>query len=172
MRYSRLAGLVLSGLVGLATPGTASAQASGGQPPAGTAASPPGGQAAPATTATRTTWYFYKVRWGYQGEFLNLFQKNHYPLLKAQQELGRFVSIRTLVPTYHGDGRADWTFAVELVARDGVTGLPTEEELIRKLYPDEATFNREERRRFEILDAHWDVPLDGINFETRQLSGR
>jgi len=61
---------------------------------------------------------------------------------------------------------------VELVARDGVTGLPTEEELIRKLYPDEATFNREERRRFEILDAHWDVPLDGINFETRQLSGR
>jgi hypothetical protein len=141
--------------------------------PAGQAATPAQAPAAtPATYATRTTWYFYKVKWGHQNEFLNLFQKNHYPLLKAQQELGRFVSIRTLVPTYHGDGRADWTFAVELVAREGLTGLPTEEELIRKLYPDQGTFNKEERRRFEILDAHWDVPLDSVVFETRQPSDR
>src|ERR687892_424086 len=62
---------------------------------------------------TRTTWYFYTVKWGYQDEFLDLFQKNHYPVLKAQRDAGRFVSVRTFVPQYHGDGRADWTFAVE-----------------------------------------------------------
>jgi len=172
MRCSFLAG-VLVGLAGLSIPGQAAGQAPG-QPSAGGQA-PGAAGPAPASSAAsgpRTTWYFYTVRWGHQGEFLNLFQKNHYPLLKAQQELGRFVSIRTLAPTYHGDGRADWTFAVELVAREGVTGLPSEEELIRKLYPDQATFNREERRRFEILEAHWDVPLDTVDFETRAISER
>jgi len=29
----------------------------------------------------------------------------------------------------------------------------------RRLYPDQATFLAEEQRRFELLEAHWDVPL-------------
>ena len=33
--------------------------------------------------AGKTTWYFYTVKWGHQDEFLDLFQRNHYPLLKA-----------------------------------------------------------------------------------------
>ena len=28
--------------------------------------------------------YYYKVKWGYADEFLTLFKKNHYPLLKKQ----------------------------------------------------------------------------------------
>ena len=133
------------------------------------------GQApAPATASaprdTTTTWYFYKVRWGHQDEFLNLFQKNHYPVLEAFQELGRYTSIRTYVPRYHGDGRADWTFAVELVAREDVPNLPSEQEVVRKLFPDQATFHKEERRRFEILDAHWDVPLNPVDLDAREMT--
>ena len=118
---------------------------------------------APAET---TTWYFYKVKWGYQDEFLDLFQRNHYPVLKALKDAGQYSAIRTYTPRYHGDGRADWTFAVELVRRE-VTGLPAEEEVVRKLYPDQAKFRKEEARRFELLEAHWDVPLTPVNFETR-----
>ena len=127
--------------------------------------------APPATKETKTTWYFYTVKWGFQNEFLDLFQKNHYPLLEAQRSAGRFVSIRTFVPENHGDGRADWTFAVELVQRVGFTGGPSEEELIAKLYPDQATFRKEEQRRFELLVAHWDVPLNDLDFATRKASG-
>jgi len=29
----------------------------------------------------------------------------------------------------------------------------------RRLYPDSTRFAREEQRRFEILEAHWDVPI-------------
>jgi hypothetical protein len=121
----------------------------------------------------RTVWYFYRVKWGAQDEFLDLFQKNHYPLLKAQ--LGaRLTAIRTYVPTYHGDGRADWTFAVALTYRDlsAMTGPSPEAELAGKLYPDQARFRREEQRRFELLDAHWDVPLTDVNLDTRTLSSR
>jgi hypothetical protein len=123
---------------------------------------------APTGQPDMRTWYFYKVKWGYQDEFLDLFQRNHYPLLKARMDAGHYASVRTYVPRYHGDGRADWTFAVELVERPGSTGQPTEEELIKKLYPDQARFRKEEQRRFEILEAHWDVPLNVVDFATRK----
>jgi hypothetical protein len=144
--------------LGAGAPSGDRAAATGFQPPAASQ---------PATQETTTTWYFYTVKWGYQDEFLDLFQRNHYPVLKALMQAGQFSSIRTFVPRYHGDGRADWTFGVELVRREGVTGLPTEQEVVRKLYADQAKFRREEQRRFEILVAHWDVPLNPVNFETR-----
>jgi hypothetical protein len=114
----------------------------------------------------RTVWYFYKVKWGAQDEFLDLFHRNHYPVLKAQ--LGaRITSIRTMVPTYHGDGRADWTFVVELVFRDAaaLTGPSGEGEIARRLFPDQERFRNEERRRFELIDAHWDVPVSDVAME-------
>ena len=119
--------------------------------------------------AETTTWYFYKVKWGYQDEFLDLFQRNHYPVLKALKEAGQYSAIRTYTPRYHGDGRADWTFAVELVRR-AVPGMPAEEEVVRKRYPDQAKFRKEEARRFELLEAHWDVPLTPVNFDARALT--
>jgi hypothetical protein len=39
--------------------------------------------------------YYYKVQWGRQQEFLQLFLKNHYPLLKKSVESGR--TLRNIV---------------------------------------------------------------------------
>ena len=128
-------------------------------------------QAPPAqASGERTVWYFYTVRWGFQDEFLDLFQRNHYPVLKEQVKRGRITAIKTFVPTYHGDGRADWTFAVVLTYRDtaSMVGPSGEEEIIRQLYPDQEKFRKEEQRRFEILLAHWDVPLNELNLDTRK----
>jgi hypothetical protein len=116
----------------------------------------------------KVTWYFYTVKWGMQDEFLDLFQRNHYPILKAREKAGQYQSVRTYVPEFHGDGRADWTFAVELIVPPNAPASPTEEELIGKLYPDRAKFSREEARRFEILTAHWDAPLNRMNFDARK----
>ncbi len=123
-----------------------------------------------ASRAERTVWYFYRVKWGHQDEFLDLFQKNHYPVLKEEVKAGRMTSVRTYVPTYHGDGRADWTFAVALTFRDAaaMTGPSNEDAIVRRLYPDQATFRKEEQRRFEILDAHWDVPLNELDLDGRK----
>jgi hypothetical protein len=113
----------------------------------------------------KTAWYFYRVKWGHQDEFVTLFQKNHYPVLREQVKTGRITAVRTYVPTYHGDGRADWTFAVSITFRDitAMVGPSGEAEIVKKLYPDQATFRKEEQRRFEILDAHWDVPLNEVD---------
>jgi hypothetical protein len=138
---------------------------------AGDAQATIGAQRTPGEAAGRTTWYFYRVKWGHQFEFLQLFQKNHYPLLKAQLDAGRFTSVKTYVPRYHGDGRADWTFAVELVEAANPPAGPSEQELIKKLYPDEATYRKEEARRFELLEAHWDSPLAELDL-SRPLDWR
>ncbi len=118
----------------------------------------------------RTVWYFYTVKWGYQDAFLDLFQRNHYPVLKEQLKRGRITAIRTYVPTYHGDGRADWTFAVALTYRDAaaLAGPSGDDEIVRQLYPDQARFQKEEQRRFDILVAHWDVPLNELNLDARK----
>jgi hypothetical protein len=42
------------------------------------------------------------------------------------------------------------------------TANPDEEGFIRQLYPDQQTYKREEQRRFEILLAHWDLPVTNI----------
>ena len=120
-----------------------------------------------ASRSERTVWYFYRVKWGFQDEFVRLFRKNHYPVLKEEMKSGRIKDVRTFVPTYHGDGRADWTFAVVITYRDAaaMTGPSNDAEIIKRLYPDAAAFAREEQRRFEILDAHWDVPLNELDMD-------
>ena len=87
---------------------------------------------------------------------------------------GRITSVRTFVPTYHGDGRADWTFAVAITFKDAaaMNGPSNEAAIIKKLFPDQAKFRKEEQRRFELLDAHWDVPLNELDLDTRQMETR
>ena len=126
------------------------------------AAQAPAAQAA--SKPERTVWYFYRIKWGFQDEFVSLFAKNHLPVLRDQMKSGRIVDVRTYVPTYHGDGRADWTFAVVITYKDvaAMTGPSDDDAIVKRLYPDQAAFKREEQRRFEILDAHWDVPLNEL----------
>ena len=68
------------------------------------------------TSEEKIAWYFYRVKWGHQDEFLELYKKNHYPVMKAQLG-GRLTDFKAFVPSYHGDGRADWTFASVLTAQ-------------------------------------------------------
>ena len=129
--------------------------------PAGRAQAPAQQSAA---NSQKTVWYFYRVKWGFQDEFQTLFARNHLPVLREQIKTGRIISVKTFVPTYHGDGRADWTFAVAITYKDvaAMVAPSGDEEIQRRLYPDRAKFLKEEQRRFEILDAHWDVPLNEV----------
>jgi hypothetical protein len=105
--------------------------------------------------------YYYKVKWGFTGEFLALFRKNHYPVLKREMELGRIVSVSAVEPRYHATEDGRWDYRVTITFRSVADAFSPslDEQEIRKLYPDKATFDREEQRRFELLLSHWDVPI-------------
>jgi hypothetical protein len=108
--------------------------------------------------------YYYRVRWGFQEEFERLFFKNHYPVLQDQIKSGRIKAVSVYKPRFHGEGRADWTFLVVITFSgwSALGGPSPDEAIAKRLYPDQDTFKREEQRRFEVLDAHWDVPLNEV----------
>ncbi|HUY94879.1 MAG TPA: hypothetical protein VMU71_06255 [Terracidiphilus sp.] len=109
--------------------------------------------------------YYYKVQWGHQQEFLSLFLKNHYPLLKKIESTGRIVSIKIESPAYHTTEDGRWDYRVTIRFKNSAvatTANPDEERFIRELWPDQETYKREEQRRFEILLAHWDLPVTDI----------
>ena len=105
--------------------------------------------------------YYYKARWGFAGEFIELFRRNHYPVLKKQMDMGRILSVTAVAPRYHATEDGRWDYRVTIVFRDAMAQAvePDLEPILRELYPDRAKFEREEQRRFEILLAHWDVPV-------------
>jgi hypothetical protein len=113
--------------------------------------------------------YYYKVQWGHQQEFLDLFKKNHYPLLKKQIEMGRMTSVTVTAPRYHQDEAARWDYRVTIVFKDAAAAFGDfdEQALIRQMYPDQATYKKEEQRRFEILDQHTDVPIVPVDMDSR-----
>ena len=101
-----------------------------------------------------TVEYYYKVQWGHQAEFLQLFLKNHYPLLKKIE-----------APAYHTTEDGRWDYRVTIRYKNSTvatTANPDEEAFKKALWPDEATYLKEEQRRFEILAAHWDLPVTDI----------
>ncbi len=73
-------------------------------------APPQGGAGQPYTVE-----YYYKVQWGHQQEFLNLFLKNHWPLLKKIQSTGRILSLKIDSPAYHTTEDGRWDYPVTIV---------------------------------------------------------
>ena len=58
--------------------------------------------------------YYYKVQWGRQQEFLQLFLKNHYPLLKKIVASGRMLAVKIETPANHMTEDARWDYRVTI----------------------------------------------------------
>ena len=108
--------------------------------------------------------YYYTAKWGYADEFIRLFKKNHFPVLKKQIETGRILSVTAVKPRYHATEDGRWDYRVTIVFKNmaAASDQASEEPIIKQLFPDQETFKREEQRRFEILLAHWDVPVVSV----------
>jgi hypothetical protein len=113
-----------------------------------------------------TVQYYYRVRWGHHDEWLELFRRNHWPLLREGLRSGAFTDVRLYQPRFHGDGRADWDVLVTITYRDwaGLEGH-TPAGVIEGLFPDGERHRDQEKRRFELLEAHWDVPLEELDLQ-------
>ena len=111
--------------------------------------------------------YYYKAKWGYADEFIALFKKNHYPLLKKQMELGRILKVTATAPRYHATEDGRWDYRITIVFKNAAIANDDFDSttLLKQLFPDQATYKREEQRRFEILEAHWDVPIKDVDLD-------
>jgi len=113
--------------------------------------------------------YYYKAKWGHADEFLALFKKNHYPVLKKEIELGRMLKVSMVTPRYHMTEDSRWDYRVTIVFKNAAIANDNFDSsgIIKQLYPDQETYKKEEQRRFEILDAHWDLPIKDVDLDAR-----
>ena len=105
---------------------------------------------------------YYKVKWGYGAEFINLWKLNHYPLLKKASENGDIISITASEPKFHSGEETRWDFRVTVVFKN--VNLAFQEDLLdgykKQLFPDADALKKSEQHRFELLLAHWDIETE------------
>src|SRR6478609_3030459 len=110
---------------------------------------------------------YYKVKWGYADEFISLWKKNHYPLLKKAREKGDIISVTAELPIMHSGEDTRWDFKVIIVFKNTemafAAGLTTPYK--KELYPDLDKLEKDEQHRFELLIAHWDIMTDKIELD-------
>ena len=102
---------------------------------------------------------YYKVKWGYGDEFIDLWKKNHYPLLKKAIEKGDIIRVTAEEPMLHSGEDTRWDFRVTIVFKNSEMAFsPNLTKPYRKeLYPDLDKLEKDEHHRFELLLAHWDI---------------
>ena len=125
---------------------------------------PPGAEVPALAQAPATPFaveYYYKVKWGYFDEFMELYKRNHYPVLQRQQKLGRIVRMSAAFPLNHGGEANRWDMRYTIVWKDVATAHDDFDvaPILKELYPDQAKFKKEEQRRFELLLEHMDIPV-------------
>lgn len=113
--------------------------------------------------------FYYRVKWGHASEWLGLVRKNYMPILEADKKTGRVIDFSLQEPRYHATEESRWDYRITVAYKDAAAAYaPGLDAAARQaLFPDQETYRREEKRRFEIVLAHWDVPL-----KTGPLAGR
>ena len=107
---------------------------------------------------------YYKIKWGYAEEFIDLWKTNHYPLLKKAIEKGDIITVEAEKPKLHSGEDTRWDFKVTIVFKDAKTAFdPDLTTPYKKLiYSNLDKLTTDEQHRFELLISHWDVMTEKI----------
>jgi hypothetical protein len=101
---------------------------------------------------------FYKLPPGRQDEWLALYKKYHYPIMKYEKEHGQVISETVYTRRAHHISPS-WDIAIVIVsppAGKAPKAEKTRGELIRYLFPDLDDYVKGERSRWALTQEHWD----------------
>jgi hypothetical protein len=117
---------------------------------------------------------YYRVKWGSAGEFFKLYERNEVSLLREMQRQGLITALSFDEPFTHMAGAPRWDFRARITYRDGNHAVETGgaydkafEAARARLLPDKARFEAEQAKRMSLLEDHWDVVMNGIEFERK-----
>jgi len=121
-------------------------------------------QSAEIQSAPITIENYYKIKWGYADEFIALWKKNHYPLLKKLLEKGDVLSIKAETPIIHSSEESRWDFKVTITFKTEHLGFDYNivNPFKKELFPDTENYTKQEQHRWELVLAHWDVPVEAV----------
>jgi hypothetical protein len=111
-----------------------------------------------------TVEWVYRVKYGYRDEWWQLFKKNQISLLERQKQLGYVKEYTIYSPSLHTSEESRWDYRIVIVRASADAPLgQSEGEVAKQLFPDQATYKREENRRWELTTNHWDLPIHTVN---------
>lgn len=123
------------------------------------------GSAAPAVSSGNKPYlveWVYKVKWGYADEFWQLFKKYQIATLNREKELGYVTSYTVYRPGLHTGEDSRWEYRIVITYKN-ITSSQHGSEVEKQLFPDEAAMKRGENRRWELTEAHYDLPIKIID---------
>ena len=106
--------------------------------------------------------WVYKIKYGFKEEWWKLFQKYQIPILERGRKRGFILDYEIHKPDLHTseDSRWDYRIIVTYPDRDG----PYHEgEVTLELYPNPKVMEKDEHRRWEITEQHWDLPIHDVD---------
>lgn len=106
--------------------------------------------------------WVYKVKFGYQDEFWKIFQKYQIATLNKEKELGGVVKYEVFRPGLHTSEDRRWDYRIVIYYKD-LASSSQGSKVEKLLFPDQTTMKREERRRWELTEVHWDLPIHQID---------
>lgn len=111
-----------------------------------------------------TVEYYYRIKWGSADEFMTLYERNHEPILDELRKQGFITAMRKDMPFTHMAGGQRWDLRVTITFPNSAAAVvvggafdKASDAITAQLYPDKAKLQREESRRFSLLEEHWDV---------------
>ncbi len=106
--------------------------------------------------------WVYKVKFGHQDEFWQIFQKYQIATLNKEKELGGVLKYEVFRPGLHTSEDHRWDYRIVIYYKNS-TSSSQARAIEKQLFPDQVTMKREETRRWELTEVHWDLPIRQID---------
>ena len=106
--------------------------------------------------------WVYKVKWGFADEFWQIFKKYQIATLNREKELGYVTSYTVYRPGLHTGEDSRWEYRIVITYKN-ISSSQHGSEVEKQLFPDQVAMKRGENRRWELTEAHYDLPIKIID---------
>jgi hypothetical protein len=118
----------------------------------------------PTAVRPETVEWVYRIRYGFHNEWFQIFRKYQIAILEREKQLGYVPDYTVWAPGPHTSEDSRWDYRVVIIraSHDAPAGQ-SEAEIAKQLFPDQAAFQRDENRRWELTTNHWDLPIHRVD---------
>ncbi|MCI0690868.1 hypothetical protein L0337_02560 [candidate division KSB1 bacterium] len=110
---------------------------------------------------------YYKIKGGHKAEWLALYKKNHLPILQDHQKAGLIQSMEIYEIAFH-QTEPPWDYQVVMRMKNWAAFDEMgkrDDDVKKQLYSNREQFDKEENRRWELTERHWDEVIRPVKLD-------
>jgi hypothetical protein len=106
--------------------------------------------------------WVYRVKLGHQDEFWQIFKKYQIATLNKEKDMGQVLKYEVFRPGLHASEDQRWDYRIVIYYKNAASSSGGGV-IEKQLFPDQETMKREETRRWDLTQLHWDLPIRQID---------